>query len=80
MEIESHNNFGSFLLIFHIFLKTPKCYPHRNVLPELEVRQPGVLGLVDNDAVAGLVNIVVQPKIGRNPIREVVNQSCQFSI
>ena len=43
-------------------------HPHRNVLSEFEVRQPGVLGLVDNDAVAGLVNIVVQAKIGRNPI------------
>ena len=49
--------------------------PHRNVLPEFEVRQPGVLGLVDNDAVAGLVNIVVQAKIGRNPIGKVVNHN-----
>ena len=39
------------------------------MLSELEVRQPGVLGLVDNDAVAGLVDIVVQPKIGCNPMK-----------
>ena len=43
-------------------------HPHRNVLSELKIRQPGVLGLVDNDTVARLVDIVIQPKIGCNPI------------
>ena len=37
------------------------------MLSELKIRQPGVLGLVDNDAVARLVNIVVKAKIGSNP-------------
>ena len=38
------------------------------MLSKLKVGQPGVLGLVDNDTVARLVNIVVQPKVGRNPV------------
>ena len=49
------------------------------MLSELEVRQSGVLGLVDNDAVARLVYIVVQPKIGCNPKkREMVNHIFQI--
>ena len=39
----------------------------RDVFPKLELRQPGVLGLVDYDTVAGLVNVVVQPEVGSYP-------------
>ena len=46
------------------------CRLVRHVLPKLHVWQSGCLGLVDNHAVSGLVDVVVQTEVGGDPTEE----------
>ena len=41
-----------------------------DVISELEVRQAGVLGLVDDDTVPGLIHVVIQTEECRHPEKE----------